>query len=286
MNRKLLITTAAGTAIVLLAGWGTQDSNIAGDKKHSINFYGTLETWASPGDPMEVENISIENIFKQIPMYVKPSHTPEKQKEVTAQNAIAQAARSAEQAAKAAKKAAQTAKKVSKKGIDEGATAATDAAKAAQAAAQAATAAAEAIATTVPQSKKTKTRKHSLPEDPKTSLIQAEVDLAEVGEIKTPYPDEIWTYQKKEKDRKFEFVQVTIISNDAKKTKTDYLVERWKKVYCDRTSAAGPGEQKVPLTAIKSLKINGYKDREQEERKKRQEQEKEKIKRIAKKRKS
>jgi len=214
MKKAIAIIGAVGT-ICILAGWGTQGSNVAGDKKQTIKFYGTLETWASPRKPMEVENISIENIFRQIPMYVKPSGS--------------------------------------------------------------------AIATSSPKTDTKQTNNLVLQKDPKTSLIQAEIDLAEVGEVKVPFPDQFWIYQKDDRARKNEFVQVTIISNDAKKTKTDYLVEKRKKIFCDRISAAGPGEQKVPLTAIKSLKIKGYKDRELEKSKKRKQEEQEKIKRLAKK---
>jgi len=278
MKKTLAAFVAIGT-ICVLSGWGTRDSNVSGDKKQSINFYGTLETWASPGKTMEVENISIENIFRQIPMYVKPSGKYKAKAGPT--QAVDQAARSAEQAAKSAKKAAQAAKKAARQQDSAAATVAADAAKAAQDAAKAATAAAEAIATAAPQPTAKQKNEITLQKDPKTSLIQAEIDLAEVGEIKVPFPDQVWVYQKDDKARKLEFIQVTIISNDVKKTKTDYLVEKWKKIYCDRVSAAGPGEQKVPLTALKNLKIKGYSDRELEESKRRKEKEREKIRRLA-----
>ena len=58
-------------------------------------------------------------------------------------------------------------------------------------------------------------------------------------------------------------------------------MEHRKKIYCDRISAAGPAEQEVPLEAVKSLKIKGYKDRELEETEKRREEERRKIKKLA-----
>ena len=74
---------------------------------------------------------------------------------------------------------------------------------------------------------------------------------------------------------------MTTISRDVKKTKAHYLIEKNKKVLCDRPNATGPEEQKVPITAIKSLKIEGYRDRELEERERKQQEEREKIRRLS-----
>ena len=280
IKEKKITLAAALITICMLAGWGSKDTNISGDNKQSINFYGTLSTWANPKEQIQVDNISIENIFKKIPMYVKQSNFQTSNKKKRSQAAVKKAASLAEQAAKSAKKAVQAAKKVTKQ--QDNATI-NIAAKAAQQAAQAATAAAAAITTAIPTTNTTKTteKKHILLNDPKTSLIEAEIDLVEVSEILVPFPDETWIYQKDDKSRKYKFIQITIISDDPKKTKTNYLIEKRKKIFCNGINAAGPIEQKVPITALKRLIIKGYKDRALQENKRRQEEEREKIKRLA-----
>jgi hypothetical protein len=54
----------------LLFSYGTAEKNIGPSKKHSINFYGTLEV--HQGQTFEVENISIQDEYRQIPMYDCP----------------------------------------------------------------------------------------------------------------------------------------------------------------------------------------------------------------------
>jgi len=274
MTKNLAIIPGV-IAIVLLAGWGTsKETNIAGDKKHSKNFHGTLETWTNP--PVKVDNISIDNLFAQIPLYVKPS-VPTRKKS-TAHTAAAAAADKAAYAARVAQEASASAKKMLADGNQQ---AATGAAKAAQAAADAAEAAAKAVAAITPQEKIQKQKLHMLKEDPKVSLIEFELDLVEVDEIRVPHPDETWVWQEGKGHRKVKFVEMTVISKGRQKTKSSYLIEKNKKIYCDKIDAAGPGEQKVPVMAIKSLKIEGYTDRDLEERKKKEAAERETIKRIA-----
>jgi hypothetical protein len=50
--------------------WGSSKSNIAGDNKQDVNFYGKLIT--QQGQEYNVNNISIESKYKQIVMYDKP----------------------------------------------------------------------------------------------------------------------------------------------------------------------------------------------------------------------
>jgi len=273
MKKGLIITTGIA-GVILLSGWGSSDSNVTGDKKHSINFYGTLETWANQGTFIKVDNISIDNLFKQIPMFLRPSPPKMNKKKTSA--IAADAAKAAKKAAHAAHKAVIAAKKG-----DHAASAAV--AKAAHAAASAATEAAQALLIAIPKEKTTNVKIHVLEKDPKKSLIEAKIDLAEVGEIHVPFPDEIWIYQKEKGHRKNEYIEMTIISRDLKKTKMHYLIEKRKKIYCDRKSAAGPAEQEVPIEAVKSLKIAGYKDRELEKSEKRRAEERKKIEEFAKK---
>lgn len=54
----------------MIFSYGTAESNVGPSKKHSINFYGTLEV--HQGQIFEVENISIQDRYRQIPMYDCP----------------------------------------------------------------------------------------------------------------------------------------------------------------------------------------------------------------------
>lgn len=267
--KKVVGVVSSVAAVVILAGWGTPQSNVSGDKKHAINFFGSLETWANPGELMNIENISVDNLFKQIPMLLKPTLPLIMKRKMSAKNAAAQAAKAARDAARAAKKASGSEANAAK--------AATEAAKAAQKAAEAAACVAQAIADTTPNKKRGKFREHVLEGDPRTTLVEAKIDLAEVSELRVPHPNETWTYQKEKGYRKAEYLEIIVVSKDTKKTKTRYLIEKRKKVYCDRIIAAGPEEQEVPLEAIKSLKIKGYKDRKLEESKHKQIEERRKI---------
>ena len=143
--KKEYVIIAGIIGAILLSGWGSPDSNITGDKKQSINFYGTLTTWENPETVIEVDNISIDNIFKQIPMFLKPSR-PKKSKKMTAATTTAHAAKAAKKAAKEAQKAAIAAKKGD-------IIAAKKVAKASQQAADAAAAAAQAVSIAMPKEK-------------------------------------------------------------------------------------------------------------------------------------
>jgi len=260
-----------------LYGWGTQESNVSGDKKHSINFYGTLETWANPGKKIKIENISIDNLYKQIPLYVKPATRVTKAHKKAASNTAQDAAAAAKKAAKAAVKAA----KMTKNGNCE---AALEVAKAAQAAAEAATEAAKAVAKTAPIAKTTKANEYILRDDPEKSLIKAKIDLLEVDSILVPHPEKVWSYQKEKGYRKTEYIELVIISGPTtKKTKMHYLIDNRKKIYCDRITSTGPEEQSVPLKAIKQLRVESYRDREKEKVEQTKNKEREIIKKLSRK---
>ncbi len=56
---------------LILFSYGTGEKNIGPSKKHSVNFYGTLEV--HQGKKFDVENISIQDLYRQIPTYDCPS---------------------------------------------------------------------------------------------------------------------------------------------------------------------------------------------------------------------
>jgi hypothetical protein len=100
-----------------------------------------------------------------------------------------------------------------------------------------------------------KQREINLDLNPLTDLTETKIDLSELSEIHVPEPDIIWVYQKKSR-QKFEFIEVDVITKS--NTKRRYLLERKTRIYCDEIDPAGPQEKRVPLSAIKNLKIEGY----------------------------
>ena len=97
--------------------------------------------------------------------------------------------------------------------------------------------------------------------DPKTELVTTKIDLSEVSSLQIPNPQTIWSYQKENGYRKIEFLEVIVFSNNQQKTKAHYLLEARTKIYCDEINDAGPIEKEVPLAAVNTLKIDGYKFR-------------------------
>jgi len=71
--KKIIISTIFISSVFLLANWSKQVSEVAGDKKQRINFYGNIITVANQDKQPAIDNISIENIIKQIPVYVAPT---------------------------------------------------------------------------------------------------------------------------------------------------------------------------------------------------------------------
>jgi len=71
----LLVLLSSLLSINTTHCWGSSKSNINGDVKHDVNFYGKLVT--QQGQEYIVENISIQGEYKQIVMYDKPIKHPE-----------------------------------------------------------------------------------------------------------------------------------------------------------------------------------------------------------------
>lgn len=108
---------------------------------------------------------------------------------------------------------------------------------------------------------KTSRSEIALSVDPKTDLVTTKIDLNEVSALQVPNPHTIWTYQKENMYRKVEFLEVIVVSNNEQKTKAHYLLEARTKIYCNEVNDAGPIQKEVPLAAINTLKIDGYKFR-------------------------
>jgi len=72
--KKVSITVGCAAGILLLANWGAREkSEVRGDRLHRINFYGSIITAANRDKETKINNISIGNLIKQIPVYVAPT---------------------------------------------------------------------------------------------------------------------------------------------------------------------------------------------------------------------
>lgn len=78
----------------------------------------------------------------------------------------------------------------------------------------------------------------------------------ETIEITTPEPNALWVYKKGA--RKYEYVEVIVTSNISNK-KRHYLVERTKEIKSDAKEAAGELSGGAKISAVKTLKIEGFK---------------------------
>lgn len=102
--------------------------------------------------------------------------------------------------------------------------------------------------------------------NPTTDFVTDTKDLDELKEIQVPTPDTVWYYQQKEHSRKIEYIEVIVITKS--NTKNSYLLERKTPIYCDGIDAAGPQEKIIPLSALKTLTIEGYTYRDTSKEKK------------------
>lgn len=88
----LLLVLVSAAIFNNVYGWSGSESGTAIEKKQKTNFYGTVET--KEGNSFDVENITIDGRFRQIPVYEKPRITTptadqEKKDDTLAPNEIA-----------------------------------------------------------------------------------------------------------------------------------------------------------------------------------------------------
>jgi hypothetical protein len=119
----------------------------------------------------------------------------------------------------------------------------------------------------------TKQKEIILKVNPKNNFITSKLDLNEIAEIQVPNPTILWVYKKNGKGRRLEFLEVTIVSNNNKKTKNSYLLSSDTKIQCDGINA-GSIEKTIPPSAIKKLVIEGYSLRDAMETKSKKQQDK------------
>ncbi len=102
----------------------------------------------------------------------------------------------------------------------------------------------------------TKKYEIKLTANPNTDFLKRDLDLEEINEISVPSPDTIYVFQKKERSQRIEFIEVEVTTKS--NTKTSFLLETRTPIYCDGIDSAGPQETTVPLSALKTLTIEGY----------------------------
>jgi hypothetical protein len=72
MNKKISLLVYP-LLIIVLANWSSSESSGDGYRQHRVNFYGTIYTCHEDGRSYTVDNISLSNLIKQIPLYEIPS---------------------------------------------------------------------------------------------------------------------------------------------------------------------------------------------------------------------
>lgn len=191
--KNFVIIFLAGLAIVFLANWGTPETSFGEQRKSTLNFYGTLETWQ--GQTYTVENITVDHRTQKIEMYEKPNNMPDSSKPA-GQNGVSL----------------------------------------------------------------------SLTANPITNFTKVSVDLAEIESLEIKDPEIVWTYKRKKGHQDLTFFEIVATNNDPEKTRSTYLIESRKKLYCDRHIGESFEEREVPFTAVKKLTIEGFRHREEQQR--------------------
>jgi hypothetical protein len=97
---------------------------------------------------------------------------------------------------------------------------------------------------------------HHLEQNPTSNFVKTKLDIHEIASLEVINPENPWIYQKKRGSHETEYLEVMATSKDIHATKTTYLVESHKKLYCQRMITKE--EREVPFAAIKELKIEGF----------------------------
>jgi len=71
--KKTILSFLSIITILIMANWAKETSEVAGDKLHRVNFYGRIITVGNQDQEPKIDNISIDNIYKQIPVYLAPT---------------------------------------------------------------------------------------------------------------------------------------------------------------------------------------------------------------------
>ena len=92
-----------------------------------------------------------------------------------------------------------------------------------------------------------------------TPSHRIKIDLAEEREIKVPQHE---NQPKVHSFKNREYIEIELISNDTKRTRNSYIIEKNRKLYFDEPTESEPKEHEVSFLEIEKVFIDGYKDRD------------------------
>ena len=73
--KKIIFSTIFISSLFLLVNWSGQTSEVAGTKKHRVNFYGSIKLVANQDTTYVINNTSIDNAYRRIPVFIAPTKT-------------------------------------------------------------------------------------------------------------------------------------------------------------------------------------------------------------------
>ncbi len=86
------------------------------------------------------------------------------------------------------------------------------------------------------------------------------IDLEEIYQISVPYKGDVpktYTLNKRE------YIEIEVTYNDSVKTKSSYIIEKRRKLYCDQLSDAGIIQKELSFEAVDYLIIKGHREHDE-----------------------
>jgi hypothetical protein len=105
---------------------------------------------------------------------------------------------------------------------------------------------------------------YAVPEN-KMSDPSEDTTFIELSEISELYPAKANAREALHTFKDRDYIEITVVWKDSKKTTENYIIEATRKILCDTISEAGPIERELSFFALKKLILKGYayRDREQ-----------------------
>lgn len=83
---------------------------------------------------------------------------------------------------------------------------------------------------------------------------KAFLDLRDIYQIRTVSPEKL-------KFNNRDYIKIEVVSHDANRTKREYIIEYFKRVFCNERNEAGPLQREFSFAALGTITIAGYKVR-------------------------
>lgn len=99
------------------------------------------------------------------------------------------------------------------------------------------------------------------PTNPQTNpdINTTRLNLCEIYEIRIDTPTVLQFNNR-------DYIEITVVSNDTRRTQNRYIIERLRKLFCDEINEAGPIEKELSFLAVRRLEIQGCKKQEEEQK--------------------